>query len=109
MDARVRKALDILERTNFKPIPLADLAALVGLGPSRLEHIFKRELHASIREHRLQQRMQRAAELIASTDERISVIAWSLSFTDAANFSHAFKARYGVSPRRYRETARTNR
>jgi transcriptional regulator GlxA family with amidase domain len=109
MDDRVRKTLEYLDMANYRPVPIRVLAARVGLGSSRLEHLFKQEVRTSIRRHVLQRRIARAADLIASTDERISVIAYALGFADAANFNHAFKAHWGMSPRRYREANRTNR
>ena len=48
-----------------------------------------------------------AAELIASTDERISQIGYAVGFRDPSNFNHAFKKSFGVSPKQYRSAARS--
>lgn len=47
-----------------------------------------------------------AAELIASTDERIAQIGYAVGFRDPSNFNHAFKKSFGVSPKQYRSGAR---
>jgi AraC-like DNA-binding protein len=40
----------------------------------------------------------------ATGEERISVI--SVGFGDVSNFNHAFKKRFGMPPRAYRESIR---
>lgn len=44
-------------------------------------------------------RMQRAAEMLRTTDKPVADIAWSCGFENASAFSRAFKRKYGVSAR----------
>jgi len=74
----------------------------VNLCPSRLEHLFKQTFHRSIRETVQARRLAEAAKLIAGTYERISEIVYFVGFRDVSNFNHAFRRRFGMSPRAYR-------
>lgn len=82
---------------------MAKLAEDVGLGRSRLEHLFKVEEKVSIRAFVQERRLVEAAAILAATEERVSVISYQVGFRDVSNFNHAFKKRFGVTPREYRE------
>jgi transcriptional regulator GlxA family with amidase domain len=105
MDRRVQKIIELLHSELHKRLPVAGLAACVGLRTSRLEHLFKHHMKVSIREFVKRQRIRRAADLIAETEGRISEICYAVGFTDPSNFNHAFKQYYGMSPRAYRNAA----
>lgn len=102
MDRRVRRVVQLLEERWRSPVRVDELATLVGLGASRLEHLFKEEARVSIRDFIQNRRLGEAAALLASTEERVSVISFQVGFQHVANFNHAFKKRFGVSPREYR-------
>jgi len=102
MDRRIRKVVQLLETQWRNGIRVSDLAAQVGLGTSRLEHLFKSEAQVSIRAYILERRLIEAAAMLSGTEERISAISYSVGFRDPSNFNHAFKKRFGVSPRDYR-------
>lgn len=101
-DRRVQKTIEFLQQTQYRTVQTRDLARRIGLGPSRLAHLFKRETRQSIREFVLERRLLEAARLIASTEKRISAICYSVGFSDLSNFNHAFKRRFGMSPREAR-------
>lgn len=106
MDRRVRKALALLEERLFVRVRVGELARQVGLGPSRLEHLFKDAARISIRDFVRERRLVAAAALLETTEERVSVIGYRVGFADMSNFNHAFKRRFGVSPRVYRARRR---
>ena len=105
MDPRVRDVLQVLESSWWTPPRVAELARRVGLGPSQLEHLFLREVQTTIRAFITQQRMCAAARLLTASHGRISTIAFEVGFNHVANFNHAFKKHFGLSPREYRHTA----
>lgn len=94
--------VQFLEERWSSNVRVAEIAGHVGLGPSRLEHLFKQEARISIRDYIRERRLAAAAHLLASSVERVSVISFRVGFQHVANFNHAFKKRYGVSPRQYR-------
>jgi len=108
IDKRIQKTIAFLDEALQSPGALPEIAARVGLSPSRLEHLFKVHVRLSIRAYVHERRLRRAAELIASTDERISQICYAVGFSDPSNFNHAFKKSFGMSPKEYRlATTRT--
>jgi AraC-like DNA-binding protein len=102
MDRRIRDVLSLLESEWRRNHRLEDLATAVNLRPSRLEHLFKAIVKRSIREVIHTRRLEEAAKLIATTYERISEIVYFVGFRDVSNFNHAFRSRFGMSPREYR-------
>ena len=48
-------------------------------------------------------RMERAADMLAGSDAPIATIATRLGYAHTTNFTSAFRARAGVSPRQYRQ------
>ncbi len=105
-DRRVLRTIEYLLVSSKEPGQLADIAGRVGLSPSRLTHLFKDQARISIRAFIRERRLRRAAELIASTDERISQIGYAVGFNDPSNFNHAFKKSFGISPKQFRILAR---
>ena len=105
MDRRVRRVVELLEERWRVPVRVGELARDVGLCASRLEHLFKEEARVSIRDFIQDRRLSAAAVMLATTEERVSVISFHVGYQHVSNFNHAFKRRYGMSPRKYREEA----
>jgi transcriptional regulator GlxA family with amidase domain len=103
MDRRVRWILGLLEQQWQRVPSVTELARTVGLGTSRLEHLFKQHAKITIREFVLERRLAAAAQMLSATEERVSTISYSVGFNDVSNFNHVFKRHFGVSPRMYRE------
>jgi AraC family transcriptional regulator of arabinose operon len=103
MDRRVEKIVHVIDTCWRTPLRIEELARLVGLGASRLEHLFKDEARTCIRDFIHERRLREAADLLVSTEERVSVISFQVGFQHVSNFNHAFKKRFGVSPLQYRE------
>lgn len=106
MDKRVDEILAVLEREWRHDHRVEELAMTVNLGASRLEHLFKASVNRSIREVIQTRRLEEAAKLIATTHERISEVVYFVGFRDVPNFNHAFRRRFGMSPREYRNAVR---
>lgn len=77
------------------------LASLLNVSPRTLTRQLERE-GQSFRELAKRVRHERACRLLADPHYPITQIAYRLGYADAANFSHAFRAMGGVSPRQYR-------
>jgi AraC family transcriptional regulator of arabinose operon len=93
----------VLDLQYRDPPSVEQLADEVGLSASRLAHVFREEEGKSIQSYIKERRLSMAALLLVQTHERISQIAYSVGFNDVSNFNHAFKRRYGMSPRQYRK------
>jgi len=102
VDKRVKLVVEVLEQRFNSSLRVAELANQVGLGTSRLEHLFKQEARVSIRDFIRERRLAAAAQLLAESIERVSVISFRVGFQHVANFNHAFKKRFGITPREFR-------
>lgn len=102
MDRRITRVKSVLDTEYRDPPSVAELAVAVGLSASRLAHLFRKEIGMSIQSYIVERRLEMAANEIAQSHERISQIAYSVGFGDVSNFNHAFKRRFGMSPRQYR-------
>ncbi|MBI2383284.1 MAG: helix-turn-helix transcriptional regulator [Gammaproteobacteria bacterium] len=76
---------------------LPELAALAGLSPSRLTHLFTRELGVSIKSYLLAMKMRKAAELFGA-DRSLTEVAYAMGFADSAHLTRAFKSYFSVTP-----------
>ena len=68
-----------------------------------LNKLFKNKYGFTIYEYVLKLRMERAAELLAQPDIKISDIAERLGYADNHYFSKAFRTYYHVTPTEYRK------
>ena len=108
MDRRVRQVVELLGSEWRDEVRVPELASRVGLGPSRLEHLFKAHVKTTIRDYVRERRLAAAAAMLEAGHERIAVIAANVGFPNVSNFNHAFKKRFGMAPRAYREQAELN-
>jgi len=104
MDRRIKRVTTVLDERFKDPPSLEQLAESVGLSGSRLAHLFRAEVGMSMQAYIRERRLLMAAMLLVQTHEHISQIAYSVGFGDVSNFNHAFKRRFGMSPRQYRTT-----
>ncbi len=100
-DQRLDKVLEII-MSDTKDISIGALAGSVSLSVSRLQHLFKCTVGCSIRSHRKEVRLDRAASLIAQTNRSIKDVMFSVGFHDPSHFAKAFREKYTVSPAEYR-------
>ena len=90
--------------TNYqRNIGVDEIANYAGVSKRECFRCFKRQLNSSPNIYLLQFRMNRAAEMIVMTDQKINQIASQCGFSSATYFATKFKELYGMSPKAYRE------
>jgi AraC-like DNA-binding protein len=99
-DARLIKVIRLVNATPN--VRRAELARMVNLSTSRLAHLFKIETGTTLAGYRRKVRMEFAAELLKSTDERIKAIAFAAGYNHTSSFVRAFIGRFKESPMSYR-------
>ena len=60
--------------------------------------------YAAIHQYVIEQRLAQAAQLLLEGDWNVSEVAAIVGYGKASNFAAAFKKRYGVAPKNYRES-----
>ena len=81
------------------PAPrIAELAELCGLTERQLSRAFKTETGQTIGRYIDEVTIERASEMLASTNRPIAAIAQALGFASSTSFAHAFRRIAGVPP-----------
>lgn len=96
------KATHAMRRRLGEKIGLDEIAGEVGLSPAYFSRIFKEETGVSFVGKLNDLRIERAKQLLRSTDRTILDIALEVGFSDQSHFSRVFRDRTDSSPARYR-------
>jgi AraC family transcriptional regulator, exoenzyme S synthesis regulatory protein ExsA len=94
----------VIEANLFSQIGIEDLAQKSNLSVSSFKREFKKLYHDSPANYIKARRLEKAAELLHASSERITDIAFDCGFNDLANFTKSFHDKYGTSPSQYRST-----
>lgn len=85
-------------------LKVSQVANYFGYNEKYLTTFFKQRAGISLKQYILQVKMERAKADLSETSEPVSQIAFQLGFTDAHNFSNAFRKVTGLSPSEYRDS-----
>lgn len=106
---RVKEAYHILLTRLDAPPSLVDLSRIVGLNRNKLNCGFKR-LYGDTAFNLLRQaRLAKALSLLEDSDINLSEIALSVGYNSQANFTTAFRRRYGHTPKTVRRERNSGR
>lgn len=99
----LRQAVSYID-THFdqEDISLNRVAQTVGMSPNHFSSIFSQEVGTTFIEYLIGKRMERAKELLRTTQLRSSEVAYRVGYRDPHYFSSTFKKIQGMTPREYR-------
>ncbi|MBA1261352.1 response regulator transcription factor [Stutzerimonas stutzeri] len=83
---------------------LQQLAGRVSTNSKRLNEAFRKCVGVTVFEYLREERMKQACILLRETSLAVQAIGLTVGYTSGANFATAFKERFGVSPRKFRQT-----
>ena len=104
-DRQVLLAAQFISKNYMRPVTTADVAAAAGFSPNYLSRKFREAVGVGVHEYLVFTRLQHAAAELVSTKDTITQIALRCGFSDSNYFKDAFKKKYGVTPREYRNGA----
>lgn len=93
---------EILNEHYKQEITLVGLARMVGVTPSYLSRLFKKELEINFTDYLNQLRIEKAKVLLDIPHMKILEIASKVGFNNAEYFSKMFKKVTGMNPNNYR-------
>jgi AraC-like DNA-binding protein len=99
----VREALGVIERRYAGALAVDELASLVGYSTAHLHALFRRHVGQSPHELIIARRVQRARELLATTDQTVAEVSRRAGFADVVTFIRAFRRHVGETPATYRK------
>jgi transcriptional regulator GlxA family with amidase domain len=97
-----QEAVAIVSREYGSDLALDDVAHRVASSRRQLQRAFAEIGDTSFREHLTRVRMERAAELLASSGLAVRDVAQRVGYRQPAQFAKAFRRRHGVAPSQYR-------
>jgi len=105
-DSAIRKSVELLHADCSRPWTLEELAGKVGLSRAGFALKFKKAMGKTPLHYLTTLRMQRAMELLSSTDQKLEQVAQAVGYQDPFSFSKVFKKQVGLPPRDFRSKDR---
>lgn len=100
---RVARTLHFMKAHLREPLKISTLAAMVGVSPALYRAQFRRITGSSPINYFIHLRMQRAVQLLLTTELSVKEIAAQLGYADQFYFTRVFRATHGQSPTEYRQ------
>lgn len=102
-DFYIQSTVDFIENHYMEEITVEDLASNLHLNRSYFSKLFKKITSKNPQEFLIQYRMNKACELLRSTDLPITQISRLVGYANPFHFTRAFKALYQQPPLEWRK------
>ncbi len=102
---RLCAARDLLEQWD-EPLPVEEIARRVVISPFHFIRRFDQVFGSTPNRYRVQHRIRRAKELLASGDLSVTQTCFAVGFESLGSFSALFKRCVGTTPSQYRRERR---
>jgi len=99
---RLNRALEYIQANLGGEVHLEGLARAAGLSPFHFAKLFKQSTGSTPHQYIVQRRLERATELLRSTEVNLSEVALECGFADQSHFANVFRRFVGVTPSQYR-------
>lgn len=99
----IEEVVRMIENEYQTDLSLELLAERVYLSPSYLSHLFKKQKGISINKFMTLHRMEKAKELLITTNRKIIDIGQDVGYNNFPYFSSLFKNHFGRTPSKFRE------
>lgn len=96
------QVLDYIDAYLHQEIKLTDLASLLGMSEFYFSRQFKQVIGTTPYQYLLQQRIERAKQLLRQSDRSIADIALTCGFNSHSHLSKQFRQLTGTTPKAYR-------
>jgi AraC-like DNA-binding protein len=100
---RLKGVLEYIEENLDTKITIATLASICCLSPHRFCTLFKEIMACPPHQYLLKIRLQKAMQLLSTSNTPVSDIAKRLGFFDQPHFTRLFKTTTGLTPTNYRK------
>lgn len=102
-DARVKRAMLLIEQNLSTPPKVQEIATNVGLSKRQLERLFRKIAGKSIQEFSRDLRVYYGLWLLANSTKSITAVATESGFADPSHFNRLFRATFGCAPSELRK------
>jgi AraC family transcriptional regulator len=102
-DRKILQISDYIQAHLDQEIKLADLADVARISQFHFSRLFKQSMGISPHQYLVQQRVERAKELLKSSQLAIAEIALQCGFNSQSHLGKSFKEMTGLTPSEYRK------
>ncbi|MGC4235798.1 MAG: AraC family transcriptional regulator, partial [Niabella sp.] len=95
---RLYRVRDWLENASSRPVSMDELVREFGMGVDTLQRAFRQVFGTTVFAYLHEHRLQRARRMLENGTP-VSVAAYAAGYGNPANFSTAFKRRFGIAPK----------
>lgn len=99
---RMKRMLTYIRAHLADSLTIKSIAAAASVSESECNRCFRGLTGTTPIRYAIQLRLQKAAELLAETDDKISEIGAACGFQEMGYFARTFREQYGVTPLEYR-------
>ncbi|GAB4380310.1 MAG: AraC family transcriptional regulator [Elainellaceae cyanobacterium] len=99
---QLMQVLEYINEHLHQDIKLADLAQLLDISQFHFSRLFKQSIGIAPYQYLLQQRIERAKQLLKQSDRTITEIAFLCGFNSHSHLSKQFRQVTGITPTAYR-------
>ncbi len=100
--ALVQKVETFLAQCQSNHVSLREVAMRVNLSPCHFCAVFKKQTGVTFSQYRTRQRLEKARDLLADAERRVSDVAFEAGFESIPYFNRAFRRQFGCSPSQFR-------
>ncbi|MEF3312159.1 helix-turn-helix domain-containing protein [Paenibacillus sp. GYB004] len=102
-DDVIRQTIAYVQHHYDRELSLGMLAELTGMPETQLSQLFKREVGLTFTDYLISFRVEKAKELLRSTEMKVADIAERMNYNNSQNFIRVFKRIAGMTPGEYRK------
>ncbi|GAA0706739.1 response regulator [Paraclostridium ghonii] len=105
-DLSISASIEYIDNNLGENVSLEQVASICNLSPCYFSKVFKKEVGVNFISYVNDKKINRAKEILETTDNSIINIAIDLGYEDCGYFIRVFKKLQGVTPKKYRELYR---
>jgi AraC-like DNA-binding protein len=104
---RLCLARDLLREVESDPLPIEAVARHAAVSPFHFIRQFQALFGETPHQYRIRARIERAKDLLASSDYSVTDVCMEVGFSSLGSFSDLFARRVGMAPSVYRRQCRS--
>jgi len=99
---RLAQAINYIDQNFLEEVEVEHLAKIAHMSLRNFQRVFTKTMGKPAKEYIIGKRIDRACELLSSTEMSISDIAYESGFNDSNYFTRLFKKHHGITPKAFR-------
>lgn len=101
---KLLQVVNLMEKNTEDPLPLDEMARRASLSRRQVERLFEKHLNTTPRRYYMSIRLERAKQLLETTNMPILDIAVACGYLSSSHFTKSFKDHFRTLPSRIRAT-----